>query len=286
MGQPKTDSSGQIQRRTESVNLASFLQNNLADQIQIAVPKHLSPDRMVRIALTAIRTTPKLALCDQHSFAAAVMNAAALGLEVNTPLGHAYLIPRLMKQRDGSKRMECTLQIGYQGMIDLARRSGQVSSIYAFTVHEGDEFAYRLGLDPDVTHVPNLDVARHAGNMTHVYAVAKLRGEEGDRQFVVLSKRDVEERKARGVGGPAWRTDYLAMARKTAVRALFTMLPKSPEMARASTVDDAETGVISSRRALDPLLDEQLVEAGVLPPDADEPIDTTGEDVDESTGEA
>lgn len=233
----RRDSNGQIQRSNggggspQGNSLATFLANDLAPQIKMALPKHLDADRMARVALTALRTTPKLMECDKWSFAASILQSAQLGLEVNTPLGHAYLIPR---------KGQCTLQLGYQGMIELARRSGQVSSIYAYTVHQGDDFRYELGLSPTVHHIPSPEAEQSERTMTFVYAVAALRGGEHDRQFVVLSKRQVDERKARGAGGPAWRTDYLAMAKKTAVRALFTWLPKSPEMARAVAVDDAE----------------------------------------------
>lgn len=243
MSRPRTNERGQIQRSNGSdhggaTNLAAMLQHSLAPQIKNALPKHLDADRMTRVALTALRTTPKLMECEPWSFAASILQASQLGLEVNTPLGHAYLIPRWNSK---AQRTECTLQIGYQGMIALARRSGEVSSIYAFTVHKGDTFEYELGLDPKIRHVPHLDLgARDESSMTFVYAVAKLKGGEDDRQFVVLTKREVDERKARGAGGPAWRSDYLAMARKTAVRALFTFLPKSPEMARVQAVDDAE----------------------------------------------
>ena len=287
-GRPNTDGSGQIQRAPNGNGGDEKLESllvKMGPQIQLALPKHLNADRMARVALTALRTTPKLAECEKWSFAACVLQAAQLGLEVNTPLGHAYLIPRANNRKGGI--MECTLQIGYQGMIDLARRSGQVASIFAYTVHEGDAFEYALGLDPTLKHVPNVEAVQSEKTMRFVYAVAKLRGDGDDRQFVVLTKRQVEERKARGAGGPAWKTDYLAMAKKTAVRALFTWLPKSPEMARVSVVDDVETGAVSMPRALDSGVLDAL--SGLqLPPPQDEapaPIETTGETIDPRTGE-
>jgi len=175
----RRDGNGQIQRANNGSNgtgggnnnLAAFLANDLGPQIRMALPKHLDGDRMARVALTALRTTPKLAECDRYSFAACILQSAQLGLEVNTPLGHAYLIPR---------KGQCTLQIGYQGMIELARRSGQVASIYAYTVHAGDEFRYELGLDLKLSHIPNPDAEQSERSMTFVYAVAALRG--GDRR--------------------------------------------------------------------------------------------------------
>jgi recombination protein RecT len=267
----KRDGNGQIQRSNGNggSNLASFLANELGPQIKMALPKHLDADRMARVALTALRTTPKLMECDKWSFAACILQSAQLGLEVNTPLGHAYLIPR---------KGQCTLQLGYQGMIELARRSGQVASIYAYTVHQGDDFRYEYGLNPTVHHVPNVDAEQSERTMTFVYAVAALRGGDHDRQFEVLSKRKVDERKARGAGGPAWRTDYLAMARKTAVRSLFTWLPKSPEMARAVSVDADEAHAPLSR-TLDASVVEALDTMQLPPPPEDEaPALTSGED--------
>jgi recombination protein RecT len=260
MAGPQRNDRGQIQRTNgngggQGADLAVFLMKELGPQIKVALPKHLDPDRMARVALTALRTVPKLAQCDRYSFAACILQAAQLGLEVCTPLGHAYLIPR---------KNQCTLLIGYRGMLDLARRSGQVSSLYAHTVHEGDAFSYRLGLDPTLDHVPNVDVEQNEKTMTFVYAVAKLRTGEHDRQFVVLSKRQVNERKARGAGGNAWSTDYLAMAKKTAVRALFTWLPSSPEMAIAAAIDEEPR----ITKALDANVAEAL-DAMKLPPPAE-----------------
>jgi recombination protein RecT len=265
MGRPTKDASGQIVRAGNGGgdgSLASFLARDLAPQIRLALPKHLDGDRMARVALTALRTNRDLADCDKFSFAASILQAAQLGLEVNTPLGHAYLIPR---------KGQCTLQLGYQGMIELARRSGQVSSIFAYTVHAGDVFEYTLGLDPTLKHIPNLDVDQSEATMTFVYAVAALKGGENDRQFVVLSKRQVDARKARGGRGdgnfgPAWKSDYLAMARKTAVRALFTWLPKSPEMARATVVDDREVTGAPMSAVIDAEIVEKLSTMQLPPP--------------------
>jgi recombination protein RecT len=130
--------------------------------------------------------------------------------------------------------------LGYQGMIELAMRSGQVSSIFAHPVYESDEFHYRLGLDPDIHHIPSADADRESGKLTHVYAVARIKG--ADPVFVVLSKAQVDARKSRsataGKSFSPWQSDYDAMALKTAVRALFKWLPKSSEMmARIETLE-------------------------------------------------
>ena len=220
-----------LAKQDRAQTLAKYLDETLRDQIAVALPKHLPPDRMVRVALTALRTVPKLAQCSQVSFAGAIMTLAQLGLEPNTPLGHAYLIPRNDKKRG----LEVTVIIGYQGYLELARRSGLVKSIYAHDVCEGDAFEYELGLHPRLYHVP----CGEGKTLTHAYAVAKIEG--GDPVFSVLTLAEIEARRKRGASGQGystpWDSDYAAMAMKSAVRALWPWLPKSAEMARAADVD-------------------------------------------------
>jgi recombination protein RecT len=212
----------------EDPGLVKVFLEKIAPGIAAALPKHLDSERMTRICLTAIRMNPDLALCSASSFAGEIMKLAQLGLEPNTPLQHAWLIPRRSKDRG----MECTTLIGYQGYIDLAYRSGRLKSIYAHAVHEGDDFEYELGLNKRLRHHPT---SKAGAPLTHVYCVAHLEG--ADPLFEVLRRHDVEARRARGANGPSWRTDYDAMAKKSAVRALWPFLPKSAEMALATEVD-------------------------------------------------
>lgn len=197
-------------------------------QMALAMPKHISVDRMARIALTEFRKNPKLQECEPLSFLAAVMLCGQLGVEVG-PLGHAYLIPY---------GRECTFILGYKGMIDLARRSGQIISLTAHTVYENDKFNYAYGLDDKVEHVPALN---DRGKLIAVYAIAKLKG--GGHQFEVLSKEEIdkirETSKAKNSG--PWVGHYDEMAKKTAIRRLFKYLPVSIEMQKAMAYeDDAE----------------------------------------------
>lgn len=232
----QTTGNGQVVREKKEaspVDQMAGILAKMAPEMQKALPKHISPERMMRIATTALRTTPDLAQCSRASFLGAVLSAAQLGLEPNTPLAQAYLIPY---RNQGV--LECQLQIGYQGMLDLARRSGEVASIYAEVVYEGDEFEWTLGLERSLRHVPSRDLGREEQPVSHVYAVAKLRS--GDAVFVVLTRAQVEKYRKRGRGKqPAWSTDWEAMARKTAIRRLFTWIPRSAEMARAQVIDEA-----------------------------------------------
>src|SRR5690606_4052970 len=137
---------------------------------------------------------------------------ATLGLEVNTPLGHAYLLP--FESRKGG--FECQLTVGYRGMMEPARRPAGVRWIGAGIVRDGDHFEVVEGLAPSLVHKPSMDAEKRArAPMTYVYAVARLA--DGDPVFVWLSKADVDKRRARSraaQSGP-WVTDYEAMAMKT-----------------------------------------------------------------------
>ena len=133
---------------TEILTSAEF-----KSQMALALPKTLTADRLTRIVLTECRKTPELRRCNPASFFGAVLQCAQLGLEPGSALGHCYLLPYGNgKARDG--RPNCQLIIGYRGMIDLARRSGQIVSIHAYCVHKKDDFAYELGLHPDIKHRP------------------------------------------------------------------------------------------------------------------------------------
>lgn len=249
MASIQTTGNGQVVRGAKSEqslattspadNMANLLKR-MGPAMSKAIPKHLDADRMARITLTALRQNPKLGECTEASFVGAVLSAAQLGLEPNTPLAHCYLIP----YANGGKQ-EVQLQIGYQGMLALARRSGQIASIYAEAVYRGDDFSWTLGLERSLKHGPSTDELRDEQPITHVYAVAKLKS--GDAVFVVLTRGQIERYKKRGRGQqPAWSTDWEAMAKKTAIRRLFTWIPRSAEMAGAQALDEApELGKVS-----------------------------------------
>lgn len=204
-------------------------------QILQALPSHLksNPDRLRSIALTECRKTPKLRECDPISFLGAIIQSAQLGLEPG-PLGHYWLVPKRV-----NGQWEVVGMLGYRGMIDLARRSGQIESITAEVVRAGDEFSYELGLTPSLRHIPYDD----DGELTHVYAVARLKG--GGAQFTVMTRKAVDKVRggsAAGQSGP-WQSHFEEMARKTVIRRLFKLLPISIEIARAIDLDErAEVG--------------------------------------------
>lgn len=285
---PRTSNNGQIQRRDpdKGQTLVTLLQR-MGPEIARALPRHMTPDRMARITMTALRTTRDLARCSPESFLGCVMQAAQLGLEPNTPLGHLYLIPRNMKDASGGRSWQCTMIIGYQGMIDLARRSGLVSSIFAHGVRLGDEFSYHLGLHPDIRHVPSEAPDREERELTHVYAVAHPK--EGAPIFEVLPKAKIEARRSRSATASKsfspWQSDYEAMALKTGIRALWKWLPKSTEMARAIAIDEAPELGKPQAALFDPTVTDALVRHGLRAENAAAAEAEEAEIVDPETGE-
>ncbi|CAJ7848607.1 RecT protein [Burkholderia pseudomallei] len=242
------------------------------------LPRHVSPDRMLKIALGALRTTPKLMECTVESLMGAVVQCSQLGLEPNTPLGHAYLIPFEKKRKVGNEwvtdKVETQIVIGYKGLIDLARRSGQVVSIAAHAVHEHDHFDYAFGLDEKLEHKPAMSTR---GRVIAFYAVAKLVG--GGHAFEVMSAEQVNEIRdasqnykfARDKSKTVWGQHYEEMGRKTVLRRLFKYLPVSIELASAAAIDDV--GASGRSQALDTVLDGDYITPTDDEPDDDGEID-------------
>ena len=169
----------------------------------------MAPERFIRVALTELRRNPKLLTATRESLLGALMVSAQLGLEPGGPLGHLYLVPY---------RNQIQLIPGYKGLIALAAREG--IAIDAHAVHRGDSFEYAYGLRPRLEHIP----ADDADELTHVWAIARA---GGHRWMRVLTKKEVEQYRRRSMAadtGP-WVTDYEAMAIKTAIRRLFSVVP-------------------------------------------------------------
>lgn len=247
--------------------LRSLIERNQS-AVGASLPSGYDVRRFSRLLLTAANTNPELFECDPRSFLAAGISAAQLGLEPNDARGLCYLVP--FKDRNRGKVVQ--LIIGYRGMLDLARRSGMVSSITAHPVYEGDTFTYRLGLDPTLDHVPAVDADENPNQLAYVYAVARV---QGDAQFVVLTRRQIDkirDQYARSSQSP-WRTHYVEMACKTALRRLCKWLPQTVEMARAIEHDEhedrelviAELGDLG--RSIDPAVDD-VIETEVVDAEA------------------
>ena len=197
-----------------------------AKQFATALPKHINSERFVRIAITTIRQNPKLAQCNQESLLGALMVSAQLGLEPGT-LGQCYLIPY---------GRECQFQIGYKGMIELLRRSGQLKDIYAYSVYENDEFEMTYGLERNLKHKPNL---QDRGNFIGCYCVAVLKDDA--RAFEYMTKEEIEthgKKFSKTYGNGPWKTDFEAMAHKTVVKKMLKWLPLSVEFLEMTNNDE------------------------------------------------
>jgi len=237
-------------------NVKKFFESQKGS-LAAVLPKHVSADRMLKIALGALRTTPKLMNCSVESLMGAVVHCSQLGLEPNTPLGHAYLIPFDNRKKGVT---EVQIVLGYKGLIDLARRSGQIVSIAAHEVCANDEFEYSYGLDETLTHKPTMGAR---GPVIAFYAVAKLVG--GGHAFEVMSAEQINEIRdnsqnykfAKDKRSTVWGQHYAEMGRKTVLRRLVKYLPVSIELASAAALD--ELNAVGRSQALDNVLEGDYI---------------------------
>jgi len=226
---------------TQVTNVKELLWNDAAKtQLQQVAAAHMKPERMMRLMANAIRTTPKLGECDPMSLLGGLMTCAGLGLEPNTIMGHAYLIPF---KNNRKKITEVQLVVGYKGLIDLARRSGHITSISANIHYSDDEvWEYEEGTEARLRHIPGAQ----EGDKRHAYAIAKFR--DGGHAYVVLPWAKVMKIRDGSQGWQTavkfgatdrnpWKSHEDEMAKKTAIRALAKYLPLSVEFRDALTVD-------------------------------------------------
>lgn len=229
---------GIIKKATEeqavATSPAKTMQNlvmRMMPQIEKALPSVLTGERFARMVLTAMSTTPQLAQCTPNSFLGAMMQAAQLGVEPNTPLGQAYLIPY---RNHGV--LECQFQIGYKGLLALFYRSGG-KDLQAHEVHENDTFEYELGLEPKLRHVPALT---DRGPVILYYAVYHTK--DGGSGFAVMSVDDIKAHmhqfsKAASSSYSPWSTNFDAMAKKTVLKQALKYAPLKTEFVRGVAAD-------------------------------------------------
>ncbi len=239
-----------ITQQQKTKTLKDYVQS-MSKQISLALPANLTPERFQRIVLTAISSNPKLQSCTPQSFLGAMMTAAQLGVEPNTPLGQGYLIPR--KNKQGVE--ECSFQLGYKGLIDLAYRSGEVVNIGAQTVYANDKFHVTLGLDSNIEHEPTMG---ERGDPIAFYAYYKTKsGAYGFEYMTVADARahakKFSEAVKKGWSSP-WDTNFEEMAKKTVLKKALKYAPLSTEVAGKISMDETVHETISANMVDEPIV--------------------------------
>ena len=213
---------------------------SMEGEIKKALPSVITPERFTRMVLSAISTNPKLGSCTPQSFIGAMMSAAQLGLEPNTPLGQAYILPY-----NNKGTLEAQFQLGYKGLIDLAYRSEDVALVDAQVVYENDEFECEFGLEPKLKHIP---ADEERGKAIKVYALFKTKS--NGFGFKVMSMNDVREHakkfsKAYSSGYSPWTTNFEEMALKTVLKKCLKYAPLKSDFVRGVVQDGAIKNEIS-----------------------------------------
>lgn len=222
-------------------------------EIELALPRHIQLARFMRVSFTVMSQNPKLYTCDRRSLLGALVQVAQLGLEPGV-MGQAYIVPFVNRKRNTT---EAQLIAGYRGLLTLARRSGDISTVHAWPAYEGDHFRVILGTEPKIEHVPSDqpiawvedlgkgDKRWRRRPMIAVYAVARMR--DGGVQFDAMRRDECEwhrDRYSRSAGDGPWVTDFEEMSKKTVLRRLSKLLPASVELQTAVALDEmAEVGV-------------------------------------------
>ena len=213
---------------------------SMEGEIAKALPAVLTPERFTRMVLSALSSNKELAAVEPKSFLGAMMQAAQLGLEPNTPLGQAYILPY---KDHGIPKAQ--FQIGYKGLIDLAYRSGQVTIVDAQIVYANDEFEYELGLDPKLKHKPAL---KDSGEPVSVYAM--FRTKDGGFGFQVMSMDDCRKHAQKYSQSYAksfspWNTNFEEMAKKTVLKKTLKYAPLKSDFLRSVSADETVKTKIS-----------------------------------------
>lgn len=216
-----------VAEKPKTKNLITLL-GDMKDQFALVLPKHLTPDRLVRIAITQLRINPDLKNSDPASFIAAIMTSAQLGLEPDGILGHAYLVPFNKK---GKLLKQVQLIPGYKGLLTLARNSGEVQSISAHEVCKNDKFDFAYGLNERLEHIP---AAGERGDITHFYAIAKFK--DGSHHMDVMTVQEINKIRSTSKSsgsGSIWENHFVEMGKKTIIRRIAKYLPLNVQRAAA-----------------------------------------------------
>lgn len=270
-----TKKAAQMQVAAQKDTSLKGLIRSMEPEIKKALPSVITPERFTRMVFTALSSNPTLQECTPQSFLGSMMQAAQLGLEPNTPIGQAYLIPY-----KNHGRLECQFQLGYKGLIDLAYRSGEIKDIQAHEVYENDTFEYEFGLEPKLKHIP---ATSNRGEVIMYYAVFHM--VNGGYGFEVMSKDDIVKHAQKtsqsyGTSFSPWNKYFDEMAKKTVVKKCLKYAPIKTDFVRALSSDETIKSTIAENMTDEP--DETMtidVETKNEEPDAAEPADQEAGDL-------
>ena len=219
------------QAKAQSIR-SLFNDSRVKGEIMKALPRHLSADKLIRVAMTSIQRNPKLLDCSQQSLLGCIMTCAALGLEPDQFLGQAYLVPFWNEKK---KCNEAQLIPGYRGYIALARRTGEVQSVSAQVVYQQDHFDLQYGINEKLDHIP---AEGDRGEVRGAYVI--FRYKDGAYSFDYMPKSDIDAIRARSksAGSGPWVTDYGEMAKKTVIKRHSKLVPLSVEFQKAVALED------------------------------------------------
>ena len=256
-----------------------YLNNDkFRSQLAAALPKFLDTDHFVRSAITEFRLNPALAECSVPSVLGYFMQAAACGLEPASMFGQCYPVP-FRNGKTGQK--EVSFLVGFRGMLSIARRSGEISSVVAECVYEKDEFSIEYGMEPKLVHKPYID--GDPGAFRGAYVVVRFKGDGVEPVIKYMPKAEIDKHRNRSKAsssGP-WVTDYPEMAKKTVFRSVFKWLPISIEQIQATTTD----GSVSRYKANTDSVDvDDLVEVEFVAADDADSVDAAVDSVAENMG--
>lgn len=250
--------------KIKAANKSLIQGEDLAEAIKKAAPKHLSSERFIRIAATAMNRVPKLRECSPSSIWQCLLDLSATGLEPDNR--RAHLIPYWDSK---TKSHRAQLIIDYKGYVELAMRSGKVSSIHADIVCENDTFEYDMG----ELKKHKIDFRKPRGEMYAAYALIRFTDPKRIAKCEVMTKDEIDgirKRSKAGQSGP-WVTDYNEMAKKTAFRRATKWLEMNPEI-QAAIEKDEDTVIPEAMVTVEPTnLETPGVSMFEGPPELEEP---------------
>jgi len=254
-----------IMKQSPAQKLGELFKNKKMSIMDI-VPKGFNIDRVMNSVISSVSSNKALAECTASSIFMATVSAIRVGIEPNSPLAEGYLIPYRNKGV-----AEAQFQISYRGLINLARRTGDVAVIYANDIREKDEFVLELGLERKLIHRPKLFTER--GKAIGYYAVVQFK--DGASDFEVMTSEEIEKvrKSSRASNSGPWIEWYEEMAKKTVIRRLLKRCPMSIELATAVQIDDASSAGLSVNPLSDGAID--ITDDTVEVTDSNAPSDLT-----------